>query len=1594
MPCANPTFQKIYVLKKTIMGALHTPDQCVPYTCTKKILAHQTAIFARQKFTLALLIFLMGFVFTTEKMSAQCDNVINGGIIEADEFGCPEPQPWDPSEIISVSLPEGGSGALEFIWMMTTDDPQAPVSQWVPIPNTNSANFDPGPISVTTYYRRCARRAGCVEYVGESNIVTKEAICCDNVTDGGQIGNDQAACLPPFTPFPLENEIVPTGGTQALEYQWVMSTTGTPYTPLNTDWTEIPDANSINFSPGELTETTYFIRLSRRYGCLDYGGVSNIVTITIGTEIIPSLAGNDATCMGANNASVSVSNINGGVPGFTYQWDDADNSTTDAILDSAPGTYSLTVTDDIGCTGTASITVADGPALMVTTSVMGETCPGDMNGQAMVTSVDGTAPYVYLWNDPASQTTETATNLAAASYQVVVTDGIGCIGTGTADVPGPEPLALTTTSTQASCSDIQDGTATVAVTGGTSPYIYVWNDAAAQTTATAFNLAFGNYEVTVTDANGCSSSATVTVTAPMMAMLELSSTDVTCFGSANGSAQASITGGDPAFYSFLWNDAAGTMSNTVTGLGMGDYMVTVTDTVGCMVEGSVSISEPPQLLLTVNADSASCWNSSDGTAIVLPTGGTPFAGGEYQYIWNAPGNPMVQMLDDVNPGTYAVTVIDANDCQESASVEIGAPTQTLVSFDITHVSCAGAADGTLTATANGGTPPHTYQWGVAGNPTGATISNLAPGTYDVTVTDANNCMVFTSATVTEPSALSLGFSNTNVICEPDMNGVAQAMVSGGTSPYTFLWGNGATTTAIGNLGVGSYAVTVTDANGCTISGATQIIFTSTLNSTASGTDATCFDVGNGSATAAGIDGMAPYSYLWSNGETTATITGLFFNSYSVTVTDANGCTSASSASVGAPPLLQCNANIISNVLTFDGTEGAASASASGGVQPYEFAWSSGSNTETATGLGAGIHTVTVTDANGCNCIREITLVNPSKIGDFIWNDENQNGIQDVGEVGLEGITLHLTGQAGNGDPVAMTTMTDGMGEYAFDGLTDGFYEIEMELPPNHVLTYQNVGVDDLDSDFDQDNRKTPTFALAQGVYASKWDGGIIVLDEFVDIGDFVWYDMNHNGIQDQNEAGVEGITVRLITMPDNQIIAQTSTDQLGYYIFEDVTPGDYMVHFTLASFPSGGYVLSPKDQGTDDTKDSDPNILTGRTDVFTVFPFTFDKLDIDAGIYKECDNITDGGLIGYNEDLCGVGADPSEIVNVQYPSGGYGVIEYLWMQSSVPIYNGPGDPNWSVIPNSNSESYDPGPIGVSTYFIRCARRAGCDDYIGESNIVAKKITAYPLAQITQEPNTLCVSEGGTFSAAIAGAGATYSWDFGPNASPSTASTRVVSGVSWSVEGTQSYTLTVTRFGCSFTIPSNIFIEGCSINPLIINDLSATLDGQEVEVQWSVEGDFEDMMFVVQCAEDGENFQNLTILPATDAMAGGRFSFTDRSPRLGENTYRIRFRSMLDNDTGGYSTTASVFYQPEGVGIVSVYPNPTAGRVTVEVLHLSDEVATLTILNPLGQRIEMLEIAPGTEKYIVDLSGQKEGIYLVELKQAGYRPQVSRVVKAE
>ena len=337
---------------------------------------------------------------------------------------------------------------------------------------------------------------------------------------------------------------------------------------------------------------------------------------------------------------------------------------------------------------------------VVTSNITEETCVGSSDASATATAA-GSGLINYLWSD--GQTTATAINLTTGIYTVTATDDAGCTGTAIAEVLlNPEGVWLMFSFTPVTCNGGSDGTAHVSVMTGVAPYIYIWNDPAGTTNADPVNLAAGQYTVTVTDSNGCSNYGPVTITEPSAIVLNSSSTNETCFGSANGSASVSVSGGTPG-YSFLWSD--GQSSSTATNLTAGDYMVTVTDSLGCAVIESLTIDlVNPQIMIAATSDSISCFGGSDGSIIVSTTGGT----GSISYMWS--NGETTGTISNLTAGTYTLIATDDIGCTATISEIVSEPSELIATVLGTNVTVNGGEDGSATVTPTGGTPDFTYSW--------------------------------------------------------------------------------------------------------------------------------------------------------------------------------------------------------------------------------------------------------------------------------------------------------------------------------------------------------------------------------------------------------------------------------------------------------------------------------------------------------------------------------------------------------------------------------------------------------------------------------------------------------------------------------------------------------------------------------------------------------------------------------------------------------------------------------------------------------------------------------------------------------------------
>jgi len=740
------------------------------------------------------------------------------------------------------------------------------------------------------------------------------------------------------------------------------------------------------WNTGETTATisggvgTYSVILGDISGCPP---VSTSVTVTAFANTITANAGADQTVCATNPNVTLAGSVTGVTTGAwsggsgTYIPNNTSlNATyipTAAELAAGSVTLTLTTTNNGTCPPDSDVVQIFYTTFTTTlnTSTTPVSCAGGSNGSATVTTSGGFPPYTYSWSTTPVQTNPTATGIPAGSYIVTLTDVNGCTGSDTAVVTEPYPLFSNTQQNNVLCNGGGTGDAFVQVFGGVLPYSYLWSPTG-QSTATATNLSNGTHIVTITDGNGCIHRDTVIISQPLPLALTISQTNVSCFGGNNGTATANISGGTTP-YSFAWS--SGSTAQTATSLSAGTDTLVVTDNNGCIITGTVTITEPPLLVVSLNANDVTCFNLSDGSAAAVVSGGAP----GYTYNWNPGTGSSVSALA---PGSYTLIVSDLNSCQQSVPFTITQPVQlTLALASLSNVSCFGGADGMASVSANGGTPGYSYSWSPNVGST-ATVNNLSANTYTATVTDSNNCTASVSIIITQPSApVSATSIVTNVSCSGGSDGSITVTPAGGTSSYTILWTtNGSVSMTLSGVPAGNYPYIITDANGCTFNGSAAITEPPPITLSTTNTSTTC-GLSNGSATVTASGGAGGYTYVWTpNVSSTDSATNILSGNYTIDVTDAAGCTNSTFINVNDITAASAVVTLVNNVSCYGGSDGSAQVTVTSGTPAFSYLWSpSGSTSTTPANLPAGVNTVQVTDGNGCFSYFSIIITEPDSL---------------------------------------------------------------------------------------------------------------------------------------------------------------------------------------------------------------------------------------------------------------------------------------------------------------------------------------------------------------------------------------------------------------------------------------------------------------------------------------------------------------------------------------------------------------------------------------------------------------------------------------
>lgn len=717
----------------------------------------------------------------------------------------------------------------------------------------------------------------------------------------------------------------------------------------------------------------------------------------------------------ADVTSIISGNGNYTMTGFlTGSTNDVDGATLMIIYQDPQATYRGHIILHDGAVvingGTTTQTVTGINACANSTFAVAFSAIADLQMAGTLTMNGTNAPFTWNWWNY-TQVNTTITN-GQASSNFTMSSGGDCYNFAMAGIyyqttscvtcpQSSSTLTLTFNPTNPSCA-ANDGSVTVNPTGVPGPFTYLWSTGS--TNQTINNLGPGTYTVTVSANNGCiTNSASVTLVATGAAInLNPSITPVSCFGGNNGQVEVNPTGGVGTF-SYQWNPNLGN-TNTISNLPAGSYTVTVSDQAGCSISATYIVNEPTPLNLVPTQTNVLCNGGATGSASVSVSGGT----GTYQYSWsNGAGN--VPSINYISAGNYTVTVTDGNGCSLSQSFTISEPTILSVSIPtINHPSCFGNNDGSLIASGNGGTTPYNgYTW--SNNVNGASNNTLSSGTYTVTLTDANGCTATTSATLINPTLLTISISQTgDVSCFGGNDGFIEASSAGGTGSLSYTWTPGNYNTEdIQNLTAANYSVIVNDQNGCTAT-AQAIIQEPPLLTVdiISIIDASCYGYNDGSLEAQASGGTGNYNIHWSPyGGTNLIANQLSAGLYTITVTDQNNCTASDQATISQPAIFTVQASVSDdNICLGESTN--LDVVNNGGIGNISYVWNNSlQGAQHTVSPIQGTHFVVVaTDEQ--NCIAWDTLwvmVNPLPQINFTFNDACEN--QTVNFVNNSSIAL-------------------------------------------------------------------------------------------------------------------------------------------------------------------------------------------------------------------------------------------------------------------------------------------------------------------------------------------------------------------------------------------------------------------------------------------------------------------------------------------------------------------------------------------------------------------------------------------------------------
>ncbi len=741
--------------------------------------------------------------------------------------------------------------------------------------------------------------------------------------------------------------------------------------------------------------------------------------------------------------SVSVVLQGQNLAGASFQWTPIlgvsdPNSGQVSLAPQTSTTYRVIASNACGA-DTISIFVQVAAPLQLIPSVTEISCFGANDGAATMVVTGGAGGNDFLWI-PSVTFGASAGNLSAGPYQVSVQDLFGCKDTVQFSINEPPALTLASVSvSDVTCKGDMNGSITVTAGGGTPGYEYSIDGGNTWLSINTFiGLSAGSYTVLIRDENDCIlTSPPIVVAEPVVSVggILLSKIDADCnnpFGVIN----VTGTGGTPP-YTYSLNGGTPISVPSFTGLNPGFYLVTVIDSVGCDTTLGIEVLQIANPYASLDSiRNITCFGGSDGAIYVSGNSGTP----PYSFSFNGGAIQTTSSFTNLTAGNYVIFLFDSIGCRYDLNVNLTQP-DSLFSYigNYQNALCFGDSTGALLVLGGGGTPPYQYSLNGITYGNSSFFPNLPVGNYTTFVRDANGCVVTLDTLIASPSPVVGGISSqVDPLCFGDQNGQVTLTASGGTPPYLYSLDGQVffQNDFFGNLGAGTYSYFVRDANGC------QDIITVTINQpppvqglVTAVVDVLCFETASGSITVAAQGGTPPYFYSPDGGisySSDNTQTGLPVGSYSILIQDANGCVTQVDTSVNQPNALSGDIQPIPVTCPGD-SNGRANATASGGIPPYAYSWSTGATTAQISNLGPGNYLLVITDDNDCEIALSTEIFEPPVISldTLVFTDATCFGAADgTAAIGVSG-----------GSPPFAFAWSNGVTDSVVTTLSAGQYEV-------------------------------------------------------------------------------------------------------------------------------------------------------------------------------------------------------------------------------------------------------------------------------------------------------------------------------------------------------------------------------------------------------------------------------------------------------------------------------------------------------------------------------------------------------------------------